>query len=443
MAQNDADFLKLSPADQKAYMVETDPDFSKLSESDQKAYLDFRTGGAYSRPAAMVGKPGPIAANPFARIEAMGAHAAQNAPILNPFHGKLTGEQEVERKNFNRMAADTARTVVEAEIGSELLGEGLTQLPQPMKDFAGRVGRTAMRAMGDIDITKPFKAISKLPDIWESTSPESLSMEETNAAVRKGLAAKIPTAGPRSVGAQAGKSAEPLMKAPGGSKLIPESVKPGTDIGGSAFSETKGGLKNRLMGGGETPEGIKIGQARGIVKPGDIVVPKEAQVATEGPRERVLLLDETGKPYPKSVSGGNYEGPERRLVQSPVAIEQRAREIGMHRIGPFQDTEGAMNTIMRDPDMPRYPSSMTGGHAGGGAASEEELSRPGTNYVVGKTGVTAHGKSFAPESIGEGQTHVTHLGNGQYRVNAGPDLTTEQQGKLATALGVDKVEAQR
>lgn len=405
MAQNDADFLKLSPADQKAYMVETDPDFSKLSESDQKAYLDFRTGGAYSRPAAANAK---VNYGPPNYVGDFGKLMAN--PDVNPF----------------------------IDVIPALVGEAAMQ-SLPIE----RLGRTAIRTLGDIDITKPFKALSKLPDIWESTSPESLSMEETNAAVRKGLAAKIPTAGPRSVGAQAGKSAEPLMKAPGGSKLIPESVKPGTDIGGSAFSETKGGLKNRLMGGGETPEGIKIGQARGIVKPGDIVVPKEAQVATEGPRERVLLLDETGKPYPKSVSGGNYEGPERRLVQSPVAIEQRAREIGMHRIGPFQDTEGAMNTIMRDPDMPRYPGSMTGGHAGGGAASEEELSRPGTNYVVGKTGVTAHGKSFAPESIGEGQTHVTHLGNGQYRVNAGPDLTTEQQGKLAIALGVDKVAAQR
>jgi hypothetical protein len=54
---------------------------------------------------------------------------------------------------------------------------------------------------------------------------------------------------------------------------------------------------------------------------------------------------------------------------------------------PFNYTQGARETISRDPLMPRYPGEMLqGGHAGNGVASVEELSRPGQHYVVSRTG---------------------------------------------------------
>jgi hypothetical protein len=61
-----------------------------------------------------------------------------------------------------------------------------------------------------------------------------------------------------------------------------------------------------------------------------------------------------------------------------------------------------------------------GGHAGGKVASEEELARPGNNYVVKKDGsLTYHGKAFAPEDTPAGAAHVTVLPSGELRVNEG------------------------
>lgn len=61
-----------------------------------------------------------------------------------------------------------------------------------------------------------------------------------------------------------------------------------------------------------------------------------------------------------------------------------------------------------------------GGHAGGGVASVEELSRTGKNYIVKPSGsVSYHGKSFSPEAARAGEAHVTVLPSGELRVNAG------------------------
>ena len=61
-----------------------------------------------------------------------------------------------------------------------------------------------------------------------------------------------------------------------------------------------------------------------------------------------------------------------------------------------------------------------GGHAGNTVSSIEEITRPGTNYIVHKNGnITYHGKSFAPEETPHGGAHVTVLPNGNVRVNEG------------------------
>ena len=61
-----------------------------------------------------------------------------------------------------------------------------------------------------------------------------------------------------------------------------------------------------------------------------------------------------------------------------------------------------------------------GGHAGNTVSSIEEISRPGTNYLVTKNGnITYHGKSFAPEETPRGGAHVTVLPGGHVRVNEG------------------------
>lgn len=76
-----------------------------------------------------------------------------------------------------------------------------------------------------------------------------------------------------------------------------------------------------------------------------------------------------------------------------------------------------------------------GGHAGGGVTSVEELNRPGSNYVVSKSGqLTYHGKAFDPGGIPPGSTHVTALPDGTIRVNAGPKLNPAQEMALKAAL---------
>lgn len=76
-----------------------------------------------------------------------------------------------------------------------------------------------------------------------------------------------------------------------------------------------------------------------------------------------------------------------------------------------------------------------GGHAGNAVSSVEELNRPGTNYVVSKSGqLTYHGKSFAPESTPNGSSHVTALPDGTLRVNAGPQLNPSQELALKNSL---------
>ena len=79
-------------------------------------------------------------------------------------------------------------------------------------------------------------------------------------------------------------------------------------------------------------------------------------------------------------------------------------------------------------------SSGQGGHAGGGVASEEELNRPGTHYIVKRSGdFTYHGKSFAPEETPAGAAHVTVFSKGKFIVNAGtlsPSMETSLKNNL-------------
>jgi hypothetical protein len=86
------------------------------------------------------------------------------------------------------------------------------------------------------------------------------------------------------------------------------------------------------------------------------------------------------------------------------------------------------------PAMAELPSQQ-GGHAGGGVTSVEEMSRPGTHYTVSQSGVTYHGKQFAPESTPRGSSHVTVRADGSYLVNDGRDLNPAQERILSQAVG--------
>lgn len=86
---------------------------------------------------------------------------------------------------------------------------------------------------------------------------------------------------------------------------------------------------------------------------------------------------------------------------------------------PFDAPELEGFELVED-EAPQLGEALTGGHAGGGATSVEELARPGTNYTVDRGGnVTRWGKDFNPGATRPGHAHVTVLDNGQIRVNAG------------------------
>lgn len=107
---------------------------------------------------------------------------------------------------------------------------------------------------------------------------------------------------------------------------------------------------------------------------------------------------------------------------------------------PFDETANSMQTIARDPNMPVHPAELLkqGGHAGNGVASVEELSRPGTNYVVSPQGkLTFHGRAFAPEETPRGAAHVTVLPNGTVRVNEGT-LTPTMKKALQNGAKIPK-----
>lgn len=79
-------------------------------------------------------------------------------------------------------------------------------------------------------------------------------------------------------------------------------------------------------------------------------------------------------------------------------------------------------TVPEDVNPPKMKMTFgeQGGHAGGGVSSEEEIARPGKNYIVKSSGAsTYHGKSFAPEETPKGGAHVTVLPDGSIRTNAG------------------------
>ena len=107
-------------------------------------------------------------------------------------------------------------------------------------------------------------------------------------------------------------------------------------------------------------------------------------------------------------------GMDRRVAHPDVAYT------GSNRRSPIRDTQGVMDTINRDVNMPKAPQAPVRTGNSPRSISAEESNRPGTNYLVKQDGtLTAHSKQFAPEETKPGQAHVTVLSNGDYRVNEG------------------------
>src|SRR5581483_8354299 len=112
-------------------------------------------------------------------------------------------------------------------------------------------------------------------------------------------------------------------------------------------------------------------------------------------------------------------------LQHDAEAQKRART----ELGPDAST----SDFLRRSQEIKQELMQQGGHAGNGVASEEEINRPGNNFLIDKTGkLTFHGKSFAPEETPAGGAHVTVMPDGQYRLNAGV-LNGPMQNSLSNA----------
>lgn len=178
------------------------------------------------------------------------------------------------------------------------------------------------------------------------------------------------------------------------------------------------------------------GERYGLLNAADVIEKLEKPYSEYGP-------DLISKKFigPKTMERiGNYErsvvpGEMRGAV--PQGTLKFMEDVRSGNIKPIGENGTSLEDQLKDSLRLRGidPDLEQGGHAGNGVVSEEEISRPGRNYVVSKGGnLTYHGKQFAPESIGANQTHVTVLPNGEFRVNAGQELNPTQRLSLKRAL---------
>jgi|SRR5882672_10464338 len=86
----DQDFMKLSPTDQHAYLMDTDPDYKSLTPDDQRAYVQHVTGAARpdfaaNPPAAVNAKPPDVMQEPLIRDQAKNMQVTRAAgPYTQP-----------------------------------------------------------------------------------------------------------------------------------------------------------------------------------------------------------------------------------------------------------------------------------------------------------------------------------------------------------------------
>ena len=341
--------------------------------------------------------------------------------------------------NVAALAATEAAgpAVAESRAGRALIAGG-KELPF-VKPFV-----KAYEALGPeskaLPVERDATALNK-PFAGEDLGPDTL-VGKTKDALAEGRANKLPTkvssnytpgaqnkilVHPGTAANEAAEAAGPARSARAGVIVAPEPTK--TLIGGpkTAFS---------LPLGKPLDSAVQAGNADAALIKGV----REGKPVILSPREG------TGYPGPRAESAPIIErrGAGRSALTTPTEIEKRLATAPSTVRNVFDDTEGANATIARDvdrlvgPARPGEPVQIHGGHAGGGAASAEELARPGQHFIVTKNGVlNAEGKAFRPESTPSGGVHVTRMSDGTFKVNEGEMTPTIRKAldKLNAELG--------
>jgi hypothetical protein len=187
----------------------------------------------------------------------------------------------------------------------------------------------------------------------------------------------------------------------------------------------------------------------GLLPKGPTITPAPADVSgstpydapaydatTRAQRKGLLLPEQTATPLPASSVLDASQGvlPAQKIIARDPATGQMKTFYGSGT-GPtvYQGAPKPQPQVIE----PEYleDTDKQGGHAGGGVNSVEELARPGINYTVGKGGnIGYQGKAFDPGATPSGGVHVTVMPNGDYRINAGQDLSPMQKFALQRAL---------
>jgi hypothetical protein len=187
----------------------------------------------------------------------------------------------------------------------------------------------------------------------------------------------------------------------------------------------------------------------GLLPKGPTITPAPADVSgstpydapaydatTRAQRKGLLLPEQTATPLPASSVLDASQGvlPAQKIIARDPATGQMKTFYGsgtgptVYQGAPKPQTQVIEPEYLEDTDK-------QGGHAGGGVNSVEELARPGINYTVGKGGNIGYkGKAFDPGATPSGGVHVTVMPNGDYRINAGQDLSPMQKFALQRAL---------
>lgn len=165
--------------------------------------------------------------------------------------------------------------------------------------------------------------------------------------------------------------------------------------------------------------------------------PKFTPPVKATPKPRTPVIDKVN-PGQQPVLGASVERSAAEAKTNAGLQAQRIAENKASRnaVRTKAQMDAAQDALSKKKTMDSHPLAEKGqgGHAGGGVASVEEINRPGQNLMVSKNNtVTFHGKSFAPEAAGPGSVHVTVMGDGTYRVNAG-SLTKAQEAAIERTI---------
>lgn len=171
---------------------------------------------------------------------------------------------------YGRVAQETAGQGAGQAVGA-LATEGLSRAVPAIAEsvIPGRALKTTGKVIANQSIYQPLKAISKVPEYWDATSPEGEMLSATKKAVSEGRAARIPTRVP--VTPEVPTPGSPGIQ-PSGTSLIPEPRAPFAGENEGYMASVPRGTLSDLATSGKPGAGTQLQQLGQPI----IYIPREA-----------------------------------------------------------------------------------------------------------------------------------------------------------------------